>query len=141
MEDTTKTKNKGDYFLYCRHCLQPISKEAETCPGCGNSDPFYFKAIKSTQKELKVSWWFYILVAFLVEIVFQLFGWSHGIITWGFPQVAVFVLLCVLAHICIGIMRKSQREKFEREMTDVFNKANDIKALTRWQAIVNSIID
>ena len=141
MEETIKTTIAEDNVLYCRHCLKPISKDAETCPSCGNSDPFYFHAIKNVKKNLKVSWWFYLIIAFLVEIAFQLFGLEAGILHWGFSQLAVFAFSCIIANACMWTVRKYFKEAYEKEMTDVFTKSNDIKALTRWNAIANSIID
>lgn len=144
-EDVPDTGNelhlKEENKLYCRHCNQPISIDADVCPHCGNNDPFLFGAIKKEEKTYKESWGLLFLIAAAVEIGFRIFTDQTGLLNWRFPQVTVFILLCVIVLFILWAIRKSLREEHEKEMTVTFIKVGDEKAIDRWKNRVKQIIE
>ena len=81
------------------------------------------------------------MIAAAVEIGFRIFTDQSGLLNWRFPQVAVFILLCVIALFMLWVIRKSLREEHEKEMTDIFTKVGDEKAIDRWKNRVKQIIE
>lgn len=128
--------------LYCRHCSKPVSIDADVCPHCGNNDPFLFGAIRKEQKDYgSDKWGIYALIAVAIEITFSALGKSDGLLHWGLPQIGVFLVICILVILYLWNKRKTLREEHEKEMDGVFYKIGDSKAIKRWKAKVEQIID
>lgn len=119
--------------MYCRHCNQSISIESDSCPHCGNSDPFLFKKIEKSKKNSGFRWWLYIVIAFGVELYYKhVKGISIGLINWDMDHTETFVGVCIVIYAFLQIGRYSEIDDFRKEMRKVFEKVNDKDADERW---------
>ena len=138
MEEMKNTTESGSILskentMYCRHCNQPISIESDSCPHCGNADPFLFKKIEKEKKDTSFTWWHFIVVAFGVEIYYdKIEGISEGFFNWHIAQIKTFAIVCIVIYAFLQIGRYFKMDDFRKEMRKVFEKVNDKEADERW---------
>ena len=129
-------------MLYCKSCNKAISKEASSCPHCGDSDPFYFKDLTEGKKKTKIGCWSSIVWAFLVVIVTQELGISHGgLLHPDKIQFIIFISLLAALYLCLKYYLNRTFKEYSDVMKSITGKKNDSKAYERWKALTDDILN
>ena len=88
----------------CRECSYHVSSEADACPNCGNSDPFYEKTIINlntyrVQHGAKIGWFSRFAIFFFVMVILNLTGIDEkgtlAMITFHISFWNIYVLIAI----------------------------------------------
>lgn len=136
--------NLSDGFLNCKCCKKPLRIEATVCPQCGETDPFRFEEIKKIEKKSHIGCWGFILLCFIVEFLFNLFGVNEGILNWlndlKWPQLLVLAIISAVVIWYFKYSMKSSIDKIAVEMAEVFIEKNNKGAMYLWWLRVREIV-
>ena len=100
-------------FLLCKDCHKPISPEAQSCPNCGNPDPFMKKEITKKHTEEKISLTIYRLIAAVLGGAFV-----TGLLFPG-SYVCFFISLIVLASAFIPLFKKIYCNNMHKKIDEI----------------------
>lgn len=118
-------------YLYCKTCKEKISTHANSCPKCGDEDPFFFHDIIKTRKNSNFGCGMAFAIIIICSVVFQCMGSEDGISkqTKGF----IFILIMILVFCSAKYSSYLNTKKHKEEMFKIFNAKNDSRAQSIWE--------
>lgn len=140
--DTNNVPQENTFLsgtLYCASCKSEISTYASTCPKCGDSDPFYFQAIKKLEKSAHLGCWGLFLVYILVRITMELFGIKPRFLG-SYTEIWILIICCAIIY--YFNLRRIANDViiYASAMTRVFKEANQEKLMDTWWIQCKNII-
>lgn len=123
-------------LLYCRSCKQKINSEAEKCPQCGASDPFYFVKVRNTKK----AQWPRIILALILSIAAIKFIQPQSKYVAGICFVVLYLILWGLFEFLIMYVLREDKQKYSDEMKKICDEINDEQAFKTWSDKMDAII-
>ncbi len=137
-------KDDNSSFFNCKCCKKPLSREADTCPHCGDTDPFYFEKIKKIEKNSHLGCWGFLGLCFIVEIIFNIFGVNESILNWlnyfKWPQMCLLAAVWLIVIGCSKYGMKQEIDKIAAKMAIIFIEKNNNEAMDPWWVQVRSIV-
>lgn len=129
---TTENIEEGS-FLYCQNCKAKISASANTCPKCGDSDPFYFRDIKTFRKKNKIGCGTVFFIAILLTGIYQGAGSKNGLLTWNVTEIFIFCIVLLFVYCFVIACTYYHTKQRKEEMNKIFQDMNDSKAQSIWE--------
>lgn len=128
--------------LYCKNCKTSLSIDAESCPNCGDKDPFYFRRMKRIES---ITTWGGIAIVFALEyIAVEYMGLKINIKPEWLELVCVMLVWFILYGIFSVLIRRllfqPTIKDYEGTMRRLFNEIGNPAAIERWRAKVKEIL-
>ena len=128
--------------IYCKNCKASLSVEADSCPNCGDKDPFYFKRIKRIEN---ITTWIgmaivFALIYFGTEYMGLRFNLKPEWLAWVCYMVVWFILCGVFSILVRRLLFQSTIKDYEETMRRLFNDVGKPAAIERWKAKVKEIL-
>ena len=138
-EDKSNVADDG-HSLYCKNCMKALSIEAESCPYCGDENPFYFKEIKKI-KSRTIGGSFFVAAAFLY-ILIEFTGPIKGLSPWiGFiiAGIAIFTLSIIILTFVSPFVKQYFIEGYKDKIQNLYNENGYSEAIERWETKAEEI--
>ena len=136
------TVPESDSYLYCKSCKAQLHQDTDSCPNCGDKDPFYFKKIK--RFETISSWGAAFIILVLLYFAVEYMGFRLNITPEWLGFVCFMVVYFILAGIISIVIRRTLFQSYIRDyegvMTRLFRDVNHPAAIDRWKAKVEKIL-
>lgn len=148
-ESTAFSQNYGDHggiddgsCIYCKNCKASLSIDAESCPNCGDKDPFYFKKIKRIENI--TSWIGMAIVFALIYFAAEYMGLHINLkpewLGWVCYMIVWFILCYIFSVLVRRVLFQSTIKDYEGMMQRLFNDIGNPAAIERWRAKVEDIL-
>lgn len=116
-------------FYYCKSCKSKLSKDAVNCPRCGDTDPFFFKKVKSINTSGSLLLWF-IPIFILVGVPQWLNTFS---LTTSIIAFVIIALLWIFFTVGLKIGSKSLAKENLEKMRQIFIDSDDAGLISTWK--------
>ncbi len=148
-ESTAFSQDNGDHgvidggsCVYCKNCKSSLSIDAESCPNCGDKDPFYLKKIKRIEN---ITYWIGAAIVFsLIYFASEYMGLRINLKPEWLGLVCYMIVWFILCYIFSLLVRRilfqSTIKDYERMMQRLFNDIGNPAAIERWRAKVKDIL-
>lgn len=128
--------------LYCKSCKSKMHIDSESCNGCGDKDPFYFKRIKRFGT---ISCGGAIVVSFiLLYISNEYMGFRLSITPAWLEFICFAIIYFILASLFTVLIRRLLFHSFimdyERIMKSLFEDMGNPSAIDSWNKKVDDIL-
>ena len=121
-------------MLYCKTCKAKLNKGTDSCPQCGDKDPFLFGSFNSINKLGKLLLWYIIFVILIgLPIVLLEFSTPYAVGTIVFWIILWFALL-VFFQKTAKVLQKNDADT----MKSVTKEVGDENAFNEWNKDINS---
>ena len=128
--------------IYCKNCKTSLSVDAESCPNCGDKDPFYFRRMKRIES---IATWGGMVIVFALEyIAVEYMGLTInvkpewlGIVCF---MIAWFILCGIFSILIKRLLFQSTIKDYEGTMQRLFNDIGNPAAIERWRTKVKEIL-